>query len=119
MTKPSPKKPARRKRSPGGLDWAKVDALTDAEIVVRAKSDPDNPPRSKAQLSKMRRVALAKFVRQKLGMSQETFAGRFGIPLGTLRDWEQHRSEPDQANMNYLRVILANPKVVAKVVEHA
>ena len=27
--------------------------------------------------------------------AQEEFAARFRIPLGTLRDWEQGRSEPD------------------------
>lgn len=99
---------------PGGMDWAAFDALTPAEVVAAARTDPDNPPMTKAQASKMRRVSLAKFVRHKLGMSQETFAASFGIPIGTLRDWEQHRTEPDQANKNYLRVILANPKVVQK-----
>ena len=53
----------------------------------------------------MRRVSATKRVRRKLGLSQEQFAQRFQIPLGTLRDWEQHRREPDQAARAYLIVI--------------
>ena len=31
------------------------------------------------------------------GLSQEEFAAQFHIPIGTLRDWEQGRKEPDAA----------------------
>jgi putative transcriptional regulator len=51
-----------------------------------------------------------KVVRQALGLSQEEFAERFKIPVGTLRDWEQGRVEPDQAARAYLMVIARNPK---------
>ena len=99
---------------PGGMDWAKVDALTDEEVIARALTDPDNPPSTPDQLGRARRVSLAKFTRFKLGLSQEDFARRFGIPIGTLRDWEQHRSKPDQAAESYLKVIAKNPKAVMK-----
>jgi DNA-binding XRE family transcriptional regulator len=39
---------------------------------------------------------LIKTLRRALALTQEEFAARFRIPLGTLRDWEQGRSEPDQ-----------------------
>lgn len=79
--------------------------MTDAEIVAAALSDPDNPPMTDEELARMRRVSQAKRIRRKLGLSQEDFAQRFQIPLGTLRDWEQHRREPDQAARAYLIVI--------------
>jgi putative transcriptional regulator len=79
--------------------------MSDAEITEAALSDPDNQPLSPEQLSGMRRVARAKFIRQKLGLSQEDFAARFRIPLSTLREWERHRSEPDHAAQAYLQVI--------------
>ncbi len=104
---------------PGGMDWAKVDALTDEDVMARALTDPDNPPRTPEQLAQGRRVALAKFVRFKLGLSQEEFAKRFGIPIGTLRDWEQHRTKPDQAAESFLKVIAKNPKAVAKALDAA
>jgi putative transcriptional regulator len=104
---------------PGGMDWAVVDALTDEEVIARALTDPDNPPSTPEQLSRMRRVSIAKHVRWKLGLSQDDFAKRFGIPVGTLRDWEQHRTKPDQAAESYLKVILKNPKAVIKALEAA
>ena len=75
---------------------------TDDEIVAAALSDPDNQPMTGVQLAQMRRVSPAKRIRRKLGLSQEEFARRFQIPLGTLTDWEQHRREPDQAARAYL-----------------
>lgn len=47
-------------------------------------------------------------------MTQEQFAERYLIPLGTLRDWEQGRTEPDQAAQAYLRVIAKEPEVVSR-----
>ncbi|MDR5009525.1 transcriptional regulator, partial [Agrobacterium fabacearum] len=35
------------------------------------------------------------------------------IPLGTLRDWEQGRSEPDQPARAYLKVIAVYPEGTA------
>jgi putative transcriptional regulator len=36
------------------------------------------------------------------------------IPLGTLRDWEQGRKDPDDAARAYLTVIGRNPTAVAE-----
>jgi putative transcriptional regulator len=79
--------------------------MTEAEVIEAALSDPDNPPMTDEQLAGLRRVSPAKRIRRKLGLSQDEFAQRFQIPLGTLRDWEQHRREPDQAARAYLIVI--------------
>jgi putative transcriptional regulator len=88
--------------------------MTDEEIQAAARSDPDNPPLTPAQLKRMRRISPAKHLRWKLGLSQAEFAKRFRIPLGTLRDWEQHRSEPDQAAQAYLKVIAADAGFVER-----
>jgi DNA-binding transcriptional regulator YiaG len=45
----------------------------------------------------MKRVPQVKVMRQALGLTQEDFSARFRIPLGTLRDGEQGKSELDQA----------------------
>ena len=42
----------------------------------------------------------------------EEFAARYHIPLGTLRDWEQGRCEPDQPARAYLTVIAHDPEGV-------
>jgi putative transcriptional regulator len=87
--------------------------------LARVATDPDNPARTAEDLQQFRRTSLARRIRLKLGLSQPEFAKRFGIPLGTLRDWEQHRAEPDQAAQTLLRVIEALPGEVRKVIEAA
>ena len=76
--------------------------------------DPENPPLTDAQLAGMKRISPAKHLRFRLGLSQQEFAARYQIPIGTLRDWEQHRSEPDAPARAYLKVIAADPEGVAE-----
>src|SRR5262245_7275467 len=99
-------------------DWREFDALTDTDILKAARGDPDAQPLSDAQLKRMNRPN-PKVVRQALGLSQEEFAERFRIPVGTPRDWEQGRVEPDQAARAYLMVIARNPKAVREALEPA
>jgi transcriptional regulator with XRE-family HTH domain len=49
-----------------------------------------------------------------LGLTQQEFADRYRIPIGTLRDWEQGRTEPDQAARAYLNVIARDPVEAAR-----
>jgi putative transcriptional regulator len=93
-------------------DWEPP--MTDEEITAAALSDPGAQPLTEDQLKRIRRVPLVKHVRWKLGLSQTDFAARFHIPVGTLRDWEQHRSEPDAAAMAYLYVIAEDPDAVCR-----
>ncbi len=93
--------------------------MTDEEVMIAALSDPDAQPSTPEQLARMRRVSFAWHVRWKLGLSREEFARRFGIPLDTLRDWERHRADPDQAALSYLKVIARNPNAVATALEAA
>lgn len=88
--------------------------MTEEDIEAAAQSDPDARPLTEAQLKRMKRVPLAKVIRRSLGLSQQQFAETFGIPIGTLRDWEQGRFEPDQAARSYLKVIARNPAAVRK-----
>ena len=86
--------------------------MTDAEIKAAALADPDARPMTEAELSKARRVPRVKTMRRALGLTQEEFAARYQVPLGTLRDWEQGRSEPDQPARAYLTVIAHDPEGV-------
>ena len=52
-------------------------------------------------------------VRRKQGLSQTGFATRYGLPLGTLRDWEQDRRSPDRAAVLLLSLIDREPEFVA------
>jgi putative transcriptional regulator len=93
-------------------DWSRADAMTDKEIHAAALADPDAQPLTPKRLATMRRTPQVRIIRRALGLSQEEFATRFHIPLGTLRDWEQGRKEPDTAARAYLRVIGHNPNAV-------
>ena len=85
-------------KAAGGMDWERFDALTEEDIVARALTDPDNRPLGEEDLERMRRRPRVYVIRRALRMTQEEFAKAYRIPVGTLRDWEQGRTEPDQAN---------------------
>ena len=70
------------------------------------------------ELAELRPVIDAKTVREATGLTQEEFARIFALPLGTLRDWEQHRTRPDRAAENYLRVIATDPQAAKRAVRH-
>jgi putative transcriptional regulator len=93
-------------------DWARLDAQTDEEIAANVASDPDAPP---LMTGAMMASGVVRVIRMKLGITQVEFSRRFRIPLGTLRDWEQNRKQPDTTAMAYLRVISKEPDFVAKV----
>jgi putative transcriptional regulator len=85
-----------------------------AEIEAAAVRDRENPPLTRARARKLRRVPRVKTLRRALALTQEEFAARYHIPLGTLRDWEQGRSEPDQPARAYLTVIARDPEGVGR-----
>ena len=62
---------------------------------------------------------LSRRARAETGLSQQAFAERYGIPVASLRDWEQGRRTPDNATQSYLRVIARRPDDVAKVLHDA
>jgi len=99
------------------MDWRRFDAMTEAQRHRAALNDPDARPPTEEDLSRMKRTPQARIIRRALGLSQEDFPARYHIPLGTLRDWEQGRVEPDQAARAYLTVIAREPKTVRKALK--
>jgi len=99
------------------LEWDPP--MTEEEILVAARSDPDAQPMTEEQLNRMQRIPFAKHVRWTSGLSQAEFARRYRIPLETLRDWEQGRTVPEAAAEAYLAVIKAEPDVVGRVIANA
>jgi len=91
--------------------------MTEAQVEAAAWRDPDARPFTPEELTKAKRIPRARTLRRALGLTQEEFAARYRIPLGTLRDWEQGRSEPDQPARAYLTVIARDPDGVRKALE--
>jgi len=79
---------------------------------------PDEPdadaPLSDDEFARGHGAMLARRARAATTLSQEAFAARYGIPAGSLRDWEQGRRAPDAAARSYLRVIARLPEDVAR-----
>lgn len=98
----------------GKHDWSRLEAMTEAEVQAAALSDPEAQPLTDADMARMRRVPRVKTLRRALGLTQEEFSARYQIPLGTLRDWEQARAEPDQPARAYLRAIAGDPEAVKR-----
>jgi len=101
----------------GKHDWRRFDALTDAEVHEAALKDPDAQPLTDVALARMKPAARARILRRALGLTQEEFAARYRIPIGTLRDWEQGRAQPDQPARAYLTVIAHDPEGVRRALE--
>lgn len=99
----------------GDTDWERVKAMTEEEVLATALSDPDAQPLTREELSRMRRVSPVKVLRHRLGLTQVEFAAAFGIPVSTLRDWEQHRTTPDAPARSLLRAIESEPETMRRL----
>jgi putative transcriptional regulator len=86
--------------------------MSAAAIAQAAREDRDAQPLTEDDLKRMKRTPQAKIIRRALELTQEEFAARYHIPLGTLRDWEQGRAEPDQPARAYLTLIARDPGLV-------
>ena len=95
-------------------DWSRLDAMTDEQVVAAALRDQDAASSSDEAYAAAGKAPRARIVRRALGLTQEEFAARFHIPIGTLRDWEQGRVEPDQTARAYLRAIAGDAQAVAR-----
>jgi putative transcriptional regulator len=84
-------------------------AMSIDAIERAAREDRDAQPLTTTDLKRMKRTPQARIIRRALELTQEEFATRYHIPLGTLRDWEQGRAEPDQPTRAYLTLIARDP----------
>lgn len=111
IVKVTPEMEARAMRE---TDWRAIDAQTDEDIARNVAGDPDAAPILTVGETA---AAIARTVRKRLEMSQGEFAARFHVPVGTLRDWEQGRRQPDA--LAYLRVIARELEMVARALVSA
>ncbi len=100
-------------------DWSRLDAMTEEQRHAAALADPDAQPLTDADMDRMKQTPRLKIIRRTLGLTQEEFAARFQIPLGTLRDWEQGAAQPDQTARAYLKAIAGDPEAVLRALRAA
>ena len=99
-------------------DWTRFDAMTEEERHQAAMSDPDAIPMTEKELDNAPIIPYVRGIRRALGLTQEEFSRRYGIPLGTLRDWEQGRVIPDQPTRSYLTLIARDPETVYRLLSN-
>jgi DNA-binding transcriptional regulator YiaG/uncharacterized DUF497 family protein len=87
------------------VDRAKIDATTDEEIARQIAEDPDTAPEVTLDML----IAPAN-LRRRLNMTQEQFAAALGIPVATLRNWEQGRNAIDPAARSLLMLVARDPE---------
>lgn len=58
-----------------------------------------------------------KAIRAKTRLSQAKFAESLRVPVGTVRDWEQHRRSPDAPARTLLGMVDADPQAALALIE--
>jgi putative transcriptional regulator len=53
-------------------------------------------------------------IRERLGLTREEFATRFGFAKATVQDWEQQRRQPERSARVLLKVIQHEPEAVQR-----
>ena len=87
--------------------------LADAIAVAKGEADP-----ATYRVHVPVDVDVAK-IRRSMGLTREAFAMRFGLQLGTVRDWEQRKRKPDGAARVLLTVIERDPEAVTRALAAA
>jgi putative transcriptional regulator len=93
------------------VDRAKMDATTEADIARQMVEDGQDPA---APLRPDDWHLAPASIRKQLGMTQPQFAAAIRVPLATLRNWEQHRVEPDPAAKALLRILAREPEAALR-----
>jgi putative transcriptional regulator len=93
------------------VDGARIDATTAEEITAQIAQDDAEAMRDAA--------AYARRVRRKVGLSQVAFARRIGVPVDTVRNWEQGRRAPQGPARALLRIIDRAPKTGLRALNQA
>lgn len=92
------------------IDRARIAATTDSDIRRHMVEDGEDPGRTPG----LRDSTTPKAVRIALDMTQREFAAALGVPLATLRNWEQGRTPPDPAARALLRIVAREPRRALK-----
>ena len=84
-------------------------------VTKTPRVEPDaDAPLTDAEFERGYGAMLARRARAATGLSQRAFASRFGIPVGSLRDWEQGRRFPTGPASVLLQVIAREPEAVQR-----
>jgi putative transcriptional regulator len=92
-----------RKKVRGRINKKILDATTEIDIARHKKIDDDLAMRDAGKY--------AARVRKKMGLSQQEFSRKIGVPLETIRNWEQGKRAPTGAAKALLRILDRAPEL--------
>ena len=85
-----------------GIDAARVDATTEADIAAQIAEDEYEAMLDAAKF--------ARRVRKRLGLSQAELSERIDVSIETIRNWEQGRRYPTGAAKALLKILDRAPE---------
>jgi putative transcriptional regulator len=97
------------------FDRAKFDVTTEEDIRRHQIEDGEDPD---APVPPFRPVPNVHKIRTALKMTQEAFADAIGVPVATVRNWEQSRTSMDPAVRSLLRIVEQEPAAALRALPH-
>ena len=83
-------------------DWARVDAMSDADLARQIGANPDAAPDMAPEID-------VRALRRVSGMTQAQFAAAYDFSLRTLQEWERGAKRPSGPARTLLRAIKGDP----------
>lgn len=93
------------------VDRARIEATTEEDVRRHQIEDGEDPD---APLPPFRPVPNVRAIRTRLRMTQEVFAKAIGVPVATVRNWEQSRTSIDPAVRSLLLVVEREPEAALR-----
>jgi putative transcriptional regulator len=90
------------------VDWSRIDA-TEEEIAAQIAAADAEAMRDAA--------AYTRRVRRNIGLSQVAFARCLGVPVNTVRNWEQGKRAPQGPARALLRIIDRAPEMALQALD--
>lgn len=84
-------------------DWARVDAMTDADLARQIAANPDAAPDMAPEID-------VRAIRRANAMTQAQFAAAYDFSLRTLQEWERGAKRPSGPARTLLRAIKGDPE---------
>lgn len=92
------------------------------ETMIAIPADPNDPEDFDVSVASLEHGLLARslrLLRIRLGLTTEAFAARYAMPAEEYAGYESGFVRPPEAVGAYLRVIVAEPEMAARVAERA
>ena len=101
---------------PQALGTVPLEPPAPAPPLLESPAPAPEPPASSAADEALLYGMLIRQIRRRTKLTQIAFTRRYGIPLGTYRDWEQGRVRPDATARSYLSLIAKAPEEIAALI---